>query len=196
MGAEITSLALSPESVFACTGPFVGRYVRGKEYGSFVTDSDEALGEILLFGSSLVALSAARTALFVWDVPAYAKPASKEGEAPAHEPVKPHVKLDLPFRASAIVHPATYLNKVVIASESGEIAIWNIRTGYFMISTFRGTLLNLNAQLVDPHVRAVRRAREPRVHARPRHRRHHDACAVTSDRHSCRGVRQRRGGAV
>ena len=31
---------------------------------------------------------------------------------------------------TAILHPATWLNKVVLGRENGVVQIWNIRTGY------------------------------------------------------------------
>ena len=31
---------------------------------------------------------------------------------------------------SAILHPSTWLNKVVLGRENGVVQIWNIRTGY------------------------------------------------------------------
>jgi len=34
---------------------------------------------------------------------------------------------------TAILHPATWLNKVLIGRESGVVQIWNIRTGYKLV---------------------------------------------------------------
>jgi len=31
---------------------------------------------------------------------------------------------------TAILHPATWLNKVIVGRENGVVQIWNIRTGY------------------------------------------------------------------
>lgn len=36
---------------------------------------------------------------------------------------------------TAILHPATWLNKVVIGRENGVVQIWNIRTGYDLLFT-------------------------------------------------------------
>ena len=59
----------------------------------------------------------------------------------AHAPVKPQLGLGwaMPgvyttlelgphFHATAMVHPDTYLNKVVIAGAGGMLQLWNIRT--------------------------------------------------------------------
>jgi len=32
------------------------------------------------------------------------------------------------FRATILFHPATYLNKVLIGGDNGELQLWNIRT--------------------------------------------------------------------
>jgi U3 small nucleolar RNA-associated protein 21 len=34
------------------------------------------------------------------------------------------------FIATTILHPATYLNKVVIGGANGELQLWNTRTWY------------------------------------------------------------------
>lgn len=175
MGAPITSLAMSMDSVFAAASNIVGRYVRGKEVGRFVlsttpssradsdsdsdsssdsdddsdsdSDSDdsdmgdappvaETLTSLTLFGTTLVALSSSGSRMYVWDVPHLVNPASKAPSAsdstPTAEPVTPYATLDFPtgFTASKIVHPASYLNKVVVGSKEGELAVWNVRTGW------------------------------------------------------------------
>ena len=32
------------------------------------------------------------------------------------------------FRATCMVHPATYLNKVLVCSDAGEAQLWNFRS--------------------------------------------------------------------
>ena len=179
MGAPITSLAMSMDSVFAAAGSYIGRYVRGKEIERFVlagpksadsdsdsssssssesssvdsdsdSDSDmededeasETLASLTLFGSTLIALSSTGKRMYVWDIPAYVKPASKDPLANGAESeavpssstthsITPYTTLDFPegFTATKIVHPASYLNKVVVGSKEGELAVWNVRTG-------------------------------------------------------------------
>lgn len=180
MGAPITSLALSMNSVFAAAGDWVGRYVRGKEIGRFVTstssttldsdsdsesdsdsdsdsddssstssdDSDmsqdasstahhEQIHSLTLFGTTLVALSVSGARMYVWDIPPFVHPASKapssDQPAPsASQVITPYATLEFPpgFTATKVVHPASYLNKVVVGSKEGELAVWNVRTGY------------------------------------------------------------------
>jgi len=35
------------------------------------------------------------------------------------------------FRITTIIHPATYLNKILLGSQQGSLQLWNIRTRYF-----------------------------------------------------------------
>ena len=38
------------------------------------------------------------------------------------------ISFDPNFSATSILHPATYLNKVVVASSQGSMQLWNTRT--------------------------------------------------------------------
>jgi len=42
--------------------------------------------------------------------------------------VQSTVQFDAGFTATLVLHPATYLNKVLVASSQGEMQLWNIRT--------------------------------------------------------------------
>ncbi|GAA5850196.1 hypothetical protein JCM5353_004683 [Sporobolomyces roseus] len=174
MGKEIKSLQVMNESVFAASGNWIGRYVRGKQIARFITNSfnnddeeeesssdeeeeeeesdsqeggeEEELSEIVLFGNTLVALSIEKRRMYVWDIPPYQNAASKdpmqqqqneqeevdsEEEEREEGEITPYATLEFPigFTPTKVVHPASYLNKVVVGSKEGELAIWNIRTG-------------------------------------------------------------------
>lgn len=155
MGSPITSLALSMDSVFASAGNFVGRYVRGKEVGRMIialpeeddssdsdsdmdSDSDdeestpklETLTNLLVFGTTLVALSHSGRKMFVWDIPPYVKAASNpNGSTTTTTTPYATIEFGPGFIATKVIHPATYLNKVVVGSKDGSLAVWNIRTG-------------------------------------------------------------------
>ena len=101
---------------------------------------DETLVQLTLFGSTMVALSSTGTRMFIWDLPTLVKAASagknkaeeEEVAAPAPAgPVTPFATLTFPrgFKATTLVHPASYLNKIVVGSDLGELAVWNVRTG-------------------------------------------------------------------
>jgi hypothetical protein len=38
------------------------------------------------------------------------------------------IQFDIGFTATSILHPATYLNKILVASSEGDMQLWNIRT--------------------------------------------------------------------
>ena len=42
--------------------------------------------------------------------------------------VQSTIQFDAGFTATLVLHPATYLNKVLVASGQGEMQLWNIRT--------------------------------------------------------------------
>ena len=46
------------------------------------------------------------------------------------------IQFDAGFTATSILHPATYVNKVLVASNQGALQLWNIRSQCVM-STFR-----------------------------------------------------------
>ncbi|KAJ1024816.1 hypothetical protein NDA16_002856 [Ustilago loliicola] len=73
------------------------------------------LSFLIVFGDTIVALSSDGRSVFVWSI------ASTELIQ----------RIDLPdnFVASSLLHPATYLNKILVGSTDGQLALWNIRTG-------------------------------------------------------------------
>lgn len=38
------------------------------------------------------------------------------------------IQFDIGFTAVVALHPATYLNKVLVASREGDLQLWNMRT--------------------------------------------------------------------
>lgn len=61
-----------------------------------------------------------------------------------------------------MLHPATYLNKLLIASEQGELAIWNIQTTT-LIHTFTPEDLSDEVDLADEHGPITALAQSPAV---------------------------------
>ncbi|GAA5862908.1 hypothetical protein JCM8547_003617 [Rhodosporidiobolus lusitaniae] len=126
------------------------------------SSSSEILSNLLIFGNTLLALSSSGRRMYVWDVPPYVKPASRDpaaankaeedGEAEDagnssedeqdETEQTPYATLEFPngFTATKVVHPASYLNKVVVGSKEGELAVWNVRTGS-CIHTFSASSL-------------------------------------------------------
>ena len=73
------------------------------------------LSSLIVFGDTIVALSSDGRSVFIWSIA-------------STELIR---RIDLPdnFVASSVLHPATYLNKILIGSIDGQLALWNIRTG-------------------------------------------------------------------
>ncbi|SOV05658.1 related to UTP21 - U3 snoRNP protein [Ustilago sp. UG-2017a] len=155
--APISSLvvSLSPDAVLAASGSKVYRFRRGKVDAVYDTvdhimsrfnkpngfqdeDSDDSdsdsdsdasssnlelqqkeegtqLSSLIVFGDTIVALSSDGRSVFVWSIA-------------STELIR---RIDFPdnFVASSLLHPATYLNKILIGSTDGQLALWNIRPG-------------------------------------------------------------------
>lgn len=135
-GKEVGRMVLALPSSSSSASTSSGSSSSSSESGSD-SDSDDEMDEpketltnVIIFGSTLVALSASGARMYVWDIPAFINPASKvaTGESIV---TTPYTTIDFAngFRASRVVHPATYLNKVVVAGRDGSLALWNIRTG-------------------------------------------------------------------
>lgn len=63
------------------------------------------------------------------------------------------IEFDMGFTATSILHPATYLNKVLVASGQGNMQLWNIRSQFsFYFSRRRFSALtklqNLHSQIL------------------------------------------------
>ncbi|KDQ12262.1 hypothetical protein BOTBODRAFT_189275 [Botryobasidium botryosum FD-172 SS1] len=111
---HISSLAFEGHHVWAATGDCVIKYVRGKETSRVTNPLGSAISKIITFGSQLLALTEDGRRLLVWDV--------STGELSAT------ILFDNGFTATQVLHPATYLNKVLVASAEGGLQLWNIRT--------------------------------------------------------------------
>lgn len=114
-GATITSLVQTGSEVFAAAGPRVIKYLRGKETHIYQSPDGSALGNLLIFGEQIVALKHDGTGMCVWNM--------ASGE------LDNDITFHSSFTATSIMHPATYLNKVLLGSREGELQLWNIRTG-------------------------------------------------------------------
>ncbi|KAG8992095.1 hypothetical protein FRB90_001099, partial [Tulasnella sp. 427] len=125
--SSIASLAMIGEDVWAASGSSVIKYVRGKQATSLSNPFDSTLSTILPFGSLLLALTLDGRHLLVWN--------TTSGE------LESHITFDNDFTAAQILHPATYINKILIASAEGGLQLWNIRTKS-CIYQFRSTNLH------------------------------------------------------
>lgn len=107
-------MAQTGTEVFAAAGSRIIKYYRGKEAATYSTTDGSALGQIMIFGEQIIALKSDGTGMFVWNI------ASTE--------LDNEITFHSSFTATTVMHPATYLNKVLVGSREGELQLWNIRT--------------------------------------------------------------------
>ncbi|EJU00815.1 Utp21-domain-containing protein [Dacryopinax primogenitus] len=106
--------AVDGDYIWAAAGPHLIKYYRGKEVTRITSPEEVNISQILCFGSQILALSEDGSKLFIWHTPAN----------------ELYTTIDFPpdFTATHLLHPATYLNKVLIGSAQGALQLWNIRT--------------------------------------------------------------------
>lgn len=111
--AQITALENSGDLTFAACGQQVVVYDRARESWRF-TGPTADIFKLLIFGGRLLSLDRSNE-LFVWDIAERSHAAT--------------IELGAGFGATCMLHPSTYLNKVLVANSSGVMQLWNIRTG-------------------------------------------------------------------
>ncbi|KAG8996931.1 hypothetical protein FRB93_000601 [Tulasnella sp. JGI-2019a] len=110
----INSLAMQGEYVWASAGSNVIKHSRGQQVASLENPLGSAIATITVFGSFLLGLTEDGRHLLVWDI--------------ASEELECSIPFDNGFTATQVLHPATYLNKVLVASAEGALQLWNIRS--------------------------------------------------------------------
>ncbi|KAI5121673.1 hypothetical protein M0805_002749 [Coniferiporia weirii] len=131
----ISCLAMSGDAVWVSTGPHVIKYLRGKEVGRMTNPLGSKLSFILIFGDNLLSLTDDGSRMLVWDCLAMELSSS--------------IEFENGFTATSILHPATYLNKILVASSQGTMQLWNIRT-QTCIHKFDGSNLRDSADANSP----------------------------------------------
>ncbi|KAG6885879.1 hypothetical protein C0993_008398 [Termitomyces sp. T159_Od127] len=129
---QISSLAMDGDAVWAAAGPHALKYIRGKEVQRVMNPLGTALSFITIFGSQLLALTEDGSRMLLWNT-------KEGGEYIFQLIVISHlhgsvadldatIEFEPGFTATSILHPATYLNKVLVSSSQGSIQLWNIRS--------------------------------------------------------------------
>ncbi|KAH7929755.1 Utp21-domain-containing protein [Leucogyrophana mollusca] len=130
----ISCLIMDGDAVWAASGPHVIKYLRGKEVARVTNPIGTALASITVFGSQLLALTEDGGRMLIWDV------------ASPDLSFSSNIQFDVGFTAVLMLHPATYVNKILVASSEGDLQLWNIRT-QTCVHKFSGSqLLTLPAQ--------------------------------------------------
>lgn len=124
---------ISEEKRYICsffTGDF---YQQNLQVARATNPLGTPLCSMVIFGSLLLALTEDGGRMLTWDIshdgedsPLKALPRTSDFTA---EPLfSCIVQFDVGFTAVMVLHPATYLNKILVASSEGDMQLWNIRT--------------------------------------------------------------------
>ncbi|KAL6603057.1 hypothetical protein ACP70R_043418 [Stipagrostis hirtigluma subsp. patula] len=113
---KIRALASYKDYTFAAYGSDIAVFKRTDQVVTW-SRHEEKVNRLYLFGEYI--LSADITGnIFIWTF---------RGAEPNSEPVG-SISLGEKFTPTCIMHPDTYLNKVIIGSEEGPLQLWNIST--------------------------------------------------------------------
>ncbi|GJJ12631.1 hypothetical protein Clacol_006874 [Clathrus columnatus] len=114
MEESISALALDGDAVWAAHGSHASKYLRGKEVSKVSNPLGTRLSNLTIFGSQLLSLTEDGRHLLMWSTETYELLST--------------IAFDPNFTATCLLHPATYLNKVIVGSSQGSLQLWNIRT--------------------------------------------------------------------
>ncbi|KAK6143173.1 hypothetical protein DH2020_023521 [Rehmannia glutinosa] len=113
---KIRALASYRDFTFAAYGNNVAVFKRAHQVATWASHKAK-VNHLLLFGEYILSLDV-KGNIFIW---------AFKGITENHSPVG-HISLESNFTPSCIMHPDTYLNKVIIGSQEGSLQLWNIST--------------------------------------------------------------------
>ncbi|KAM0966851.1 hypothetical protein FF1_022589 [Malus domestica] len=111
---KIRALACYRDYTFAAYGNEIAVFKRAHQVATWCSHSTK-VNSLLLFGEHILSVDV-EGHLFIW---------AFKGIDENHSPIG-HVMLDNNFSPSCIMHPDTYLNKIIIGSQEGSLQLWNI----------------------------------------------------------------------
>lgn len=111
----ITALAALGDLTFVACGSDVVSYRRAKEVSRFTCGEDERLSiaSLEIFGQHIISICSDNSV--------------KLNDHTTGE-LYTTIDFDSSFTVTTLIHPSTYLNKILIGSNQGTMQIWNIRT--------------------------------------------------------------------
>ncbi|KAF9538934.1 hypothetical protein EC957_006019 [Mortierella hygrophila] len=111
----ITALAALGDLTFVACGSDVVSYKRAKEVSRFTCGEDERLSiaSLEIFGQHIISICSDNSV--------------KLNDHTTGE-LYTTIDFDSSFTVTTLIHPSTYLNKILIGSNQGTMQIWNIRT--------------------------------------------------------------------
>lgn len=112
----IKSVVSQSDLILVASGPYVLAFKRGKEVWRLGQEDQDHITQLHTFGNYICVITTSQE-LVVYTT------GSSGYEVHTTIALRPDIQ------ANAILHPATYLNKIVVASSDGTLELWNIRTG-------------------------------------------------------------------
>ncbi|KAI9571311.1 Utp21 specific WD40 associated putative domain-containing protein [Boletus coccyginus] len=135
----ISCLIMDGDAIWAASSAHVIKYLRGKEVARATNPLGTPLCTMVIFGSLLLALTEDGGRMLTWDI---------SHDEPLFSCI---VQFDVGFTAVMVLHPATYLNKILVASSEGDLQLWNIRT-QTCIHKFSGSKLLTTQDLANTNM--------------------------------------------
>ncbi|XP_068103463.1 WD repeat-containing protein 36 [Hyperolius riggenbachi] len=120
---DINCLAADRMLVFAAHGKLLKAFARNKEVVHTYSGHEAEILLVLPFGDHVISVDSSNTVI-IWDV-------QSEEE---------YLQLNFDkvnFGISALMHPSTYLNKILLGSQQGTMQLWNVKSNK-LLHTFKG----------------------------------------------------------
>eukprot|EP01127_Copromyxa_protea_P001324 TRINITY_DN11347_c0_g1_i1.p1 TRINITY_DN11347_c0_g1~~TRINITY_DN11347_c0_g1_i1.p1 ORF type:complete len:891 (+),score=165.54 TRINITY_DN11347_c0_g1_i1:16-2688(+) len=137
--SSVKVLVVHGQSTFVGVGNNIHICVRGKKVGTLSGHTGK-ISTLLVLGNYLLSYSNIDKTMKLWDY--------------AQTTLCSSIELPEYYDVTAIMHPDTYLNKVLIATKQGPLYLWNIRTQK-LIYTFDGWNSAVSAVVQSPAVDVV-----------------------------------------
>ncbi|KAM6901067.1 WD repeat-containing protein 36 [Lycodopsis pacificus] len=137
---DISCVAADRMLVFAAAGRLISAFARNKEVVMRYHGHKQEVRLLLPLGDQLISADGGGDVI-VWDV--------QEGDV--------YLRLQFDsatFDVSAMMHPSTYLNKVLLGSSQGALQLWNVKTSKLLF-TFSGWSAGVTVLQQSPAVDVV-----------------------------------------
>eukprot|EP00879_Flechtneria_rotunda_P017827 GHRR01018686.1.p1 GENE.GHRR01018686.1~~GHRR01018686.1.p1 ORF type:complete len:180 (+),score=43.21 GHRR01018686.1:612-1151(+) len=118
----VNALACKGDLTFAATGAIIHEAKRSYMTGKYASHSGRIL-QLLVLADQLLSLGR-NSKLLVWKIGDYQQPQTIIDFGPD-------------FKPTCMIHPDTYINKVVVGGQDGSLQLWNFVTGQ-LVHTFKG----------------------------------------------------------
>ncbi|XP_059453990.1 U3 small nucleolar RNA-associated protein 21 homolog isoform X2 [Corylus avellana] len=139
---KIRALASYREFTFAAYGNEIAVFKRAHQVATW-SRHNAKVNLLLLFGDHILSVDVEGN-MFIWPFKGADQNSSPIG----------HIRLDENFTPSCIVHPDTYLNKVLLGSQEGSLQLWNISTKK-KIYEFKGWNSSISSCVSSPALDVV-----------------------------------------